>query len=203
MTTQKSNYEELRSRFDNIRPIVSKATTSFSPLDDDNDNFYYLSPAVKYSVYSNTKPKAPKDWKELRDEPLCEYWVKGIFERYLHNYNAGLWSVPTLRKHLPDNAVILKLVSVLKVKPTDVANNWDLYYRPCENGGPMEQGIHYDQSYCPTSSYASLRILLCIAAVLATFIHQMVFEIPPEFSARFKGKVCSTNVYEHAGKQAS
>ena len=116
-------------------------------------------------MYSTTKPTAPATLKELSTDHLREYWIRGIFERYLHNYNAGLWSAPTLRKSLPDNAVVLQLVSVFKVKSTDVPNIWDLYYRPCANGGPMKQGLHYDQSYCPTSGYSSLRMILCIASV--------------------------------------
>ena len=173
VTTQKTNYEEIRARFDNVRPIVSKATVPFSVNNGDNDTYYHLCPAAKYAVYSNTKPLAPKTWPDLQNNHLREYWIKGIFERYLHNYNAGLWSAPTLRKNLPDNAVVLKLVSVFKVKPTDVPNIWDLYYRPCANGGPMEQGVHFDQSYCPTSGYSSFRILLCLSAVMHLTVHML------------------------------
>ena len=111
--------------------------------------------------------------KDLANNDLREYWLKGIFERYLHNYNAGLWSAPTLKKSLPDNAAILRLVSVFKVKSTDVPNIWDLYYRPCANGGPMEQGLHYDQSYCPTSDYSSLRIILCVASVFRLMVYMV------------------------------
>ena len=173
VTTQKSNYEELRSRFDNIRPITSKATISLSQYSEDPHTYLHLSPAAKYAVYSNSKPKSPKDWKELSEDDLREYWIKGIFERFLHNYNAGLWSAPTLRKNLPDNAVILKLVSVFKVKQTDVPNIWDLYYRPCANGGPMIQGLHFDQSYCPTSGYSSLRIILCLSSVFGLVLYML------------------------------
>ena len=112
------------------------------------------------------KPTAPKDWNELSKSDLRKYWVKGIYERFLHKYNAGLWSAPTCCKDLPDNAVVLQLVSVYKVKSTDVPNIWDLYYQPCANGGPMLQGLHYDQSYCHTSGYGSFRILICLASVL-------------------------------------
>ena len=173
VTTQKSNYEELRSRFDNIRPIVSRATISVDITENENDFVYHISPAAKYAVHSTTKPTSPKDWKELSEDDLREYWIKGIFERYLHNYNAGLWSAPTLRKDLPNNAVILKLVSVFKVKQTDVPNIWDLYYPPCVNGGPMKQGLHFDQSYCPTSGYSSLRIILCVASVFGLQIYML------------------------------
>ena len=165
VTTQKSNYEELRSRFDTIDPIVSKATSPVNTNDQHSDTILHISPAAKYAVYSPTKPTAPNDWKELSNDPFREFWVKGIFERFLHNYNAGLWSAPTLRKNLPDNAVILKLVSVYKVKPTNVPNIWEIYYRPCANGGPMVQGLHFEQSYCPKSGYGSLRILLCLVSI--------------------------------------
>ena len=173
VNTQKTNYEELRTRFDNIRPIVGKATSSFLKDDTSSVSTIHLSPAAKYAVYSTTKPTAPKDWKDLSENNLRESWIKGIYERYLHNYNAGLWSAPTLRKDLPDNAVILRLVSVFKVKRTDVTNVWDLYYRPCANGGPMEKGLHFDGSYCPTYGYASLRILLCLSSVLGLIIYML------------------------------
>lgn len=50
---------------------------------------------------------------------------------------------------------------------------WDLYYRPCANGGPMEKGLHFDESNCPTSGYASLRILLCLSSVLGLVIYML------------------------------
>ena len=165
MTTQRTNYEEFRLRFDNIRPIVSRAAVRLKDTDSGAE-YFGISPAAKYAVYSNTKPSAPNTWTDLKADHLREYWIKGMYERYLHNYNAGLWSAPTPRKLLPPNAVILRLVSVFKVKSTDVPNIWDLYYRPCANGGPMEQGIHYSQSYCLTSGYAALRLILCLSSVL-------------------------------------
>ena len=76
LTTQKTKYEELRSRFDSIRPIVSRATVQFSSSDTNTVTFLHLSPAAKFAVYSPTKPIAPKNWKELSHNDLREYWVK-------------------------------------------------------------------------------------------------------------------------------
>lgn len=90
VNTQKTNYEELRTRFDNIRPIVGKATIPFLTNDTSTVSTFHLSPAAKFAVYSTTKPKAPNDWKELSEDNLREFWIKGMYERYLHNYNAGL-----------------------------------------------------------------------------------------------------------------
>ena len=61
LTTQKTNYEELWSRFDNIRPIVSKATVPVNSSDSHTETILHLSPAAKFAVYSLTKPIAPNN----------------------------------------------------------------------------------------------------------------------------------------------
>lgn len=83
VTTQKTNYEELRSRFNSIHPIVSKASAPVDVVSDMNETFVHLSPAAKFAVYSLTKSTAPKDWKELAASDHRKYWVKVIYGRFV------------------------------------------------------------------------------------------------------------------------
>ena len=146
-----TKYQEFRSQFDSFRPIVAKSTIN-------------ILPTTKYAVQLPSKPQAPKTWTDLKDSPLREFWIKAVFERYLKNHNVGLLSAPVLRKLLPPEAIIQRSVSTFKVKTTEVADIWDLYFRVCADGSKMVQGIHFMFSHCSVSGNSSLLILLAISA---------------------------------------
>jgi hypothetical protein len=86
------------------------------------------------------------------------------FENYDKIYHTGTWSAPVLRNLLPPDTVILPPCSVDAVKPSEVANVYDLQIRTCVNGSKMIEGVHYDQSFAPSSSIDSIRMMIALGA---------------------------------------
>ena len=58
--------------------------------------------------------------------PHKEVWYKAVFERYDKNHTVGLFSTPIPRDQLASDAVVLKAVSVFKVKSTSTPGLYDL-----------------------------------------------------------------------------
>jgi hypothetical protein len=79
-------------------------------------------------------------------------------------YRTGTWSAPVLRSLLPPDAIILPPRSVYAVKPSEVANIYDLQVRTCANGSKMIEGVHYEQSFAPISSIDSIRMMIALGA---------------------------------------
>jgi hypothetical protein len=76
----------------------------------------------------------------------------------------GTWSAPVLRSLLPPDTVILLPRSVYAVKPSEVANVYDLQVRTCANVSSMIEGVYYDQSFYPVSSIDSIRMMIALGA---------------------------------------
>ena len=144
-------YQEFRSRFDVLRPVTASAQ---------------IQSISRFAIQCPSRPVAPDTFKEFLHSPYKEYWIKAMFERFTKYYNAGTWSAPIPRSSLPPNATVLDAVSTFKIKTTDNPNMWDLYYRPCSNGGPMKKGLDYDQSHASPATHQSLRMLIAVSAKL-------------------------------------
>jgi hypothetical protein len=65
--------------------------------------------------------------------------------------------MPSCFRHVPPR-------SVHAVKPSEVANVYDLQVRTCANGSKMIEGVHYDQSFDPVSSIDSIRMIIALSA---------------------------------------
>ena len=80
--------------------------------------------------------------------------------------NAGLYvyGMPILKKDLPQDAVLLKSVMAPSIKKShDIANLYTFKIRHTLNGKPMQQGVHFDESYSPTCAMDSVKCGLALA----------------------------------------
>ena len=74
------------------------------------------------------------------------------------------FSTPFLRSLLlPDTNILIYRI-YLRVKTTDIDNQYYLYSRTCEDGSSMLEGVEVTVSYAPVADIRSLRIIIEIAS---------------------------------------
>ena len=145
----RSKYEQYRAMFDTFRPILAsfQATLCSHPA---------VLPSPPEKVRFKYQAYAGKFRKQYQAAAILQ------FEK-----NAGLYvyGMPLLIKDLPKDAVLLKSVMALSIKKShDIANLYIFKIRHTLNGKPMQQGIHFEESYSPTCSLDSVKCGLALAA---------------------------------------
>ena len=157
MDTNSTRYAEYPAYFDGCRPLLNATT---------------FSPQAHFVVQLPEKPQTPSFITELKNNPHKEFWYNAIMERHEKNHAVGLLSPPISRASLPSTTVVISPISVFKIKPTDMHNYYDFYYRLCVHGGKLEQQFakHFlpqsSQKHAGVSSNESVRITCALAAGL-------------------------------------
>ena len=78
---------------------------------------------------------------------------------------SATFSAPFLRYLLPPNTKILKTRISIRVKTTDIDNQYDIYYRTSADGSYILEGVDLTILYVPVSGIHYLCIIIEIASV--------------------------------------
>jgi hypothetical protein len=146
--------EEQRAMFNQVR--FAPVTVPDLPIP--------IEPVTCRAVTAGIKTDTPAHLGDMLKSPYTAEFKAVHLLNYDKMYRTGTWSAPVLRSLLPPDAVILPPSSVYAVKPSEVANVYDLQVRTCANGSKMIEGVHYDQSFAPVYSIDSIRMMIALSA---------------------------------------
>jgi hypothetical protein len=146
--------EEQRAMFNQVR--FAPVTVPDHPIP--------IEPVACRAITAGIKPDTPAHLGDMLKSPYKAEFKAAHFENYDKMYRTGTWSAPVIRSLLPPDAVILPPRSVYAVKPSEVANVYDIQVRTCENGSKIIEGVHYDQSFALVSSIDSIRMMIALGA---------------------------------------
>jgi hypothetical protein len=158
-STTRSNFEEHRALFNQIRLTITPSKDSTS-----SDSTPIPVPLGFTTLVSPTRPIAPDHIGQLQNKPFYSDWKSSLFKNYDKMLTAGTWSAPILRSSVPSTKKILRNRVTFKVKDTDQVSTYELYSRTCADGSPMKENIDYITSYSPVGSIDGIRLILAIAA---------------------------------------
>ena len=170
---QHTNYEELRTKFDQLRPaIASNADQPSIPLSpnlttntstsDSTSN----TPTVAILTHSPIKPIPHKNVMKCFEpsNPHATQWRHTAFTQYDKNASYRVFTRPQPTNTLPEGVDILISVLATTVKSTDTDNLWLLGIRHCVNGNPIKGNMKYGPTYAPTISPETLRFQIAYSA---------------------------------------
>eukprot|EP00978_Attheya_sp_CCMP212_P034382 scaffold143848_cov34-Attheya_sp.AAC.1 len=135
-----TNFQELRSQFDQMRPVISHLAS-------------FPKRPTKYTNIGECLKSA---------ERSC--WKEALYAQYDKNTEANLFTKPIPVKTLPADTKILRSIINPNVKSTDVPDMWQFITRHCANGSAMIRGIDFQESYSAVALATSVRMTIAIAA---------------------------------------
>ena len=80
------------------------------------------------------------------------------------------FSAPFLRSSLPPDTKILRPRILLRVKTTEIKNQYGIYYITCTGGSSILEGDDFTVSYAPVSGIRSVRNIIAIASAEGVII---------------------------------
>ena len=131
--------EEILSRFDQFRPVVSHLEV----------------------ILPNNLPK-PKSIGEGLRCPQRQLWKETLFVQYDKNTNISLLSDPIPINYLPEGKKFLCSLIDNSIKEGDCSYAWKFVARHCVNGSYKIKCIDLYQSYSPVAHADSFRINIAI-----------------------------------------
>ena len=165
------HYEELRTKFDQLRPVIASKTqdsTSTNIHNNNPDNIHHQTdtPTVAILTHSPIKPIPHKNIMDCfkPTNPHYAQWKYTAFEQYDKNASYRVFTKPQPINTLPPDTDILKSVLTSTVKATDNENLWILGLRHCVNGKTIKGDNKYGPTYAPTISPETLRFQLAYTA---------------------------------------
>lgn len=146
-----SEYNQLQSYFDQLRPIVNSSELEAHTV-----------------IRTLIKPEIPT-FSSMKNDPYRQYWMKSLFERFVKNMKVPVWSAPFSKSSLPAGTKVFMSVTVRNVRETAESDVWELYTRICPNENAKQykmdrlgQEKEYGTAYVIINS--SLRFLCAAAA---------------------------------------
>ena len=171
------NYEELRTKFDQMRPVIATVTSPDSnnhnnlPINlnkskPQSDTPIIHIPTVAILTHSTIKPIAHKNIMDCFNpkNPHYSQWKYTAFNQYDKNASYRVFSKPQQIKTLPPSIDILRSVLAPTVKPTETNNIWMLGLRHCVNGNKIKGNEKYGPTFAPTIAPETLRFQLAYSA---------------------------------------
>ena len=119
---QRKDLGEIRSRFDQVRPVVSHL-----------------------EVRLPKKPPKPNNIGDNLSGPQRQFCKEAIFFQYDKNKNVSLLSAPIPIKSLPEGTKVLRSLIAPSIKEFDCSDAWKFVARHCANGSSHIKGIDFDQ----------------------------------------------------------
>ena len=119
---QRTDLEEIRSRFDQVRPVVSHL-----------------------EVRLPNKPPTPNNIGDALGGPQRQFWKESLFVQCDKNKNVSLLSAPIPMKYLPKGTKFLRSLIAPSIKEGDCSDAWKFVARHFENGSSRIKGIYFDQ----------------------------------------------------------
>ena len=141
---KRKNIEDIRSIFDQVRPVVSHL-----------------------EVIQPWKPLTPNNIVEAIKDPKREYWKEALFVQYEKNKNFSLilYPIPITSPPPPDGTNVLCSLIDPSIKEGYCYDAWKFVTRHVENGNYQIKGVDFDQSYSPVVHTDPFRINIAIAAM--------------------------------------
>jgi hypothetical protein len=127
-----------------------------NPLPTEYDNLPQLKIAAKFVI-------APKHFKDIATNQHASYWYKAWYDE-INSLRAN--SVYELVDDIPPGHTALPLLAVFKTKSTAEGVIDKCKVRITAQGQHQEYSINYKDTYAPTLSLKSLKILIAITALL-------------------------------------
>ena len=121
---QRTDTEEICSRFDQIRPVVSHLEVRLSK-----------------------KPPTPNNIGDSLGGPQRKFWKEALFVQYDNNKNVSLLSSPIPNKSFLEGKTFLRSLIAPSIKEGNYSDAWKCVARHCANGISQIKGIDFDQSY--------------------------------------------------------
>eukprot|EP00957_Ditylum_brightwellii_P084267 6407009-Ditylum_brightwellii.AAC.1 len=125
--------------------ILTTDLSAFVPLPDD------IAHVAKKFIFSPHCPEAPLHMGEFTQSLLKTEWKASVFENY---------------EEMTTSAIVLRAQPAFKVNLHDQPNMYELYTRTVDNDSSQVQGIDFDASNAPTSSFENIRFILTIAVAM-------------------------------------
>ena len=122
MSYQRTDLEEIRSIFDQVRPVVSHP-----------------------KVCLPKKPPIPNNICDYLGGPQIQFCKESLFVQYYNNKHFSLLSAPTPIKSLPEGEKFLSSLIAPSIKKCDYSDAWKFVLSHCENGISHIKGIGFDQ----------------------------------------------------------
>ena len=169
-----TNYEKLRTKFDQLRPVIAtnadcpssiKQTHTSIPRDLQTVPLQHI-PTVAILTHSAVKPVIHKNIMDCfkPNNPHNAQWKYTVFQQYNKNASYRVFTKPQPIRTLPPNIDILKSVLAPTVKPTESKNLRTLGLRYCVNGKSIKGDDKYGPTFAPTIAPETLRFQLAYSA---------------------------------------
>ena len=165
ISSAKSKLQELRSIFDQVRPIIAAIqqpipTIDVSPPLDESQLILPEKPKVDCFIFQNLRTSFRPQWKA------------SLFNQYAKNDDIHTFSAPIPRSSLPKGTKLypLRIARSVKHDPT-IPNIYTVTCRHAVDGSGMRQGIDYKYSFSPTASTDSIRIVIVVSASIYNILY--------------------------------
>ena len=122
MSYQRTDLEEIRSIFDQVRPVVSHL-----------------------KVRLPKKPPTANNIGETLGSPQRHFYKESLFVQYYKKIHFSLLSAPTPIKSLLEGEKFLSSLIAPSIKKCDYSDAWKFVLSHCENGISHIKGIGFDQ----------------------------------------------------------
>ena len=119
---KRTDLEEICSRFDQVRPVVSHLEVS-----------------------PPKKPPTPNNIGKGLKGTKRQLWKESLFVKYDKNKNVRLISYPIPIQSLPEGTKFLHSLIYTSIKEGDFSDAWKFVACHCENGSSYIKGIYFDQ----------------------------------------------------------
>ena len=139
---QRINLEDICSRFDQVRPVISHL-----------------------EVCLPKKSPTPNNIGEGLSGPQRQLFKEALFVQYDKNKNVGLLSDPIPIKSLHEGTKVLCSLVAPSIKEGYYYDAWKFVARHCSNDISNIKGIDFDQSYSPVAHADSFRTNISISSI--------------------------------------
>lgn len=111
-----------------------------------------------------SEEKDPKNDREAMESPEAEKWWDGTVKEYDGFFQLGTWKLIKAKDaKIGAGNKPLTTKNVYKKKLHAITNEWRYRVRNCIRGFDMIPGVHYDESFSPTPTNTTTRVVLAIA----------------------------------------
>ena len=142
-----------------------------------------VPPTHEHFVSSPVKPDRPKSFFECLKHPLKRNWIAAAKIMFKKNKRIAVFSLPFLKKDLPEGQKVLRTLLVPEWKPTELSNVWEPRIRECVVGTPQQRYLDFDNSYAAVVDPTSVKCHIAYAS--ATMSILLVYDISNAFQNTF------------------
>ena len=141
-TRSRTVYEQLRAKFDTLRPILAS-----------------------HQAVLPEPPKSVKFSFQAYSGQYRQNYKAATYNQFEKNASLFVYGKPILRSSLPSSAIVLTSVMAPSIKKDNsIQGLYKFKMRHTVNGGPMEQGLHFRQSFAPNCSHDSIKSTISLAS---------------------------------------